>query len=85
MSLALDTLRIQLIVLGVELKLHVALFFVGHHEIQVLAKGAADESGLTRIESQNVHRAAAVMDEGFPTSVAYLPGRRSTSQTMRRA
>jgi hypothetical protein len=59
MSLALDALRIQLIVLGVELKFHVALFFVRHHEIQVLAKGAADESGLTRIESQHVHRAAA--------------------------
>jgi len=59
MSLALDTLRIQLIVLGVELKFYIALFLIGHHEIQVLAKSTADESGFTRIESQHVHRAAA--------------------------
>ena len=82
MSFALDALRIQLIVLGVELKFYVALFFIGYHEIQVLAKSTADESGLTRIESQYIHRAASLMDEGFPTPVAYLPGRRSTSQTM---
>jgi hypothetical protein len=59
MSFALDALRIQLIVLGVELKFYVALFLIGYHEIQVLAKSTADESGLTRIESQHVHRAAA--------------------------
>ena len=46
MSFALDALRIQLIVLGVELKFYVALFFIRHHEIQVLAKSTADESGL---------------------------------------
>jgi hypothetical protein len=31
MSLALDTLRVQLVVLSVELEGYVALFFVGHH------------------------------------------------------
>jgi hypothetical protein len=59
MVLALDTLRVQLIVLRIELELYVTLFFVGHHQIQVLAKSAADESGLTRIKSQNVHADAA--------------------------
>ena len=59
MLFALDALCVQLIVLGVELEFHVALFFVGHHQIQVFAKSTADESGLTRIESQHVHRAAA--------------------------
>jgi hypothetical protein len=52
---ALHALRVQLIVLGIELELYVALFFVGHHEIQILTKSAANESGLARIESQNVH------------------------------
>ena len=55
MLLALDTLRVQLIILGIELELYIALFFVGHHQIQVLTKSAANESGLARIESQNVH------------------------------
>jgi hypothetical protein len=59
MLLALDTLRVQLIVLRIELELYVTLFFVGHHQIQVLAKSTADESGLTRIKSQNVHAYAA--------------------------
>ena len=55
MLFALDALRVQLIVLGTELKLYIALFFVSHHQIQVLTKSAANESGLARIESQNVH------------------------------
>jgi hypothetical protein len=44
MLLALDTLRVQLIVLRIELELYVTLFFVGHHQIQVLTESAADES-----------------------------------------
>jgi len=44
MLLALDALRVQLIVLGIELEFYVALFFVGHHQIQILAKTAANES-----------------------------------------
>ena len=59
MLFALHTLRVQLIILGIELELYVALFFVGHHEIQILAKSAANESRLARIESQNVHASAA--------------------------
>ena len=55
MALTLDTLSVQLIVLGIELKGYVVLFLVGHHQIQVFATSTADESGLARIESQNVH------------------------------
>jgi hypothetical protein len=58
--LALDTLRIQLVVLGVELEGYIALFFVGHHQIQVPTTSTADESRHARIESQNKHR-----DEAF--------------------
>jgi hypothetical protein len=57
--LTLHAFRVQLIVLGVELEFYIAFFFVGHHQIQVLAKSAANEGGLTRIESQNVHASAA--------------------------
>jgi hypothetical protein len=59
MLLALHALRVQSIIFGIELEFYVALFFVGHHEIQVLAKSAANESRLARIESQNVHADAA--------------------------
>lgn len=59
MLFALDALCVQLIVLGIELEFYITLFFVGHHQIQVLAKSAAHESRLTRIESQNVHANAA--------------------------
>jgi len=55
MLFALKTQRIQLVILGVELERYIAFFFVGHHEIQVLATSAADESGLARVESQNIH------------------------------
>jgi hypothetical protein len=44
MLLALHALRVQSIIFGIELEFYVALFFVGHHEIQVLAKSAANES-----------------------------------------
>ncbi len=59
MLFALHALRVQSIIFGIELEFYVALFFVGHHEIQVLAETAANESGLARIESQNVHADAA--------------------------
>ncbi len=59
MLLALHALRVQLIIFGIELEFYVALFFVGHHQIQILAKSAANESRLARIESQNVHADAA--------------------------
>jgi hypothetical protein len=59
-AFALFTLGVQLIVLGIELEGYVALFFVGHHQIQVLATSAFHESGLARIESQNVHKNATV-------------------------
>lgn len=59
MLFALHALRVQLIVFRIELEFYVALFFVSHHEIQILAKSAANESGLARIESQNVHADAA--------------------------
>ena len=61
MLLALDTLRVQLIVLRIELERYIALFFVGHHQIQVLATSTANESGLARIERQNIHRSADVL------------------------
>ena len=61
MSLALDTLRVQLVVLGVELERYIALFFVGYHQVQILATSAPDESGLARIESQNIHISADVL------------------------
>jgi hypothetical protein len=54
------TLGVQLIVLGIELEGDVALFFIGHHQIQVLATSAFHESGFARIESQNIHRNATV-------------------------
>jgi len=59
--LALDTLRVQLVVLGIELERYIALLFVGHHQIQVLATSTTDERGLTRIESQNIHSSADVL------------------------
>ena len=59
MLFALHALRVQLIVLRIELEFYVALFFVGHHEIQILAKSAANESRLAGIKSQNVHADAA--------------------------
>ena len=55
MALALNALRIQLIILGVELEGHVALFLVGHHQIQILATSTPHEGGFAGIESQNVH------------------------------
>jgi len=61
MSLAPHTLRVQLIVLGIELEGYIALFFVGYHQIQVFATRAAHESGLARIESQNIHISADVL------------------------
>jgi hypothetical protein len=51
MLFALETLRIQLVIFGIELERHLVLFLVGHHQIQVVATSAADESGLARIES----------------------------------
>jgi hypothetical protein len=54
-ALALNAFRIQLIVLGIELEGYIALLLVGHHEIQIFATRTAYESGLARIESQNVH------------------------------
>src|ERR1700676_1948083 len=60
MPLAQHTLRIQLIVFGIELERYIAFFLVGHHQIQVLAPRAAHERGLARIESQNVHTHAAL-------------------------
>jgi hypothetical protein len=61
MSFALNTLRVQLVVLGIELERYVALFFVRDHQVQVLATSAAHESGLARIESQNIHITAGVL------------------------
>ena len=55
MALAQNTLRIQLIIFAIELEGYVVLFLVGYHEIQVFAARTAHESGLTRIESQNIH------------------------------
>jgi len=70
MLLALDTLRVQLIILGIELEFYITLFFVGYHQVQIFAESTADESGLTRIESQNEHAKSEVMDEGFHSLVA---------------
>jgi len=70
MLFALDTLCIQLIVLGIELEFYIALFFVGYHQIQIFAKSTADERRLARIESQDEHASSAVMDEGFRGLVA---------------
>ena len=55
MVLALETLGVQLIVLGIELEGYIILFLVGHHQVQVFATSTADESGLAGIESQNIH------------------------------
>jgi hypothetical protein len=59
MSLAPETLCVQLIVFGIELEGYIALFFVSYHQIQVLATSTADESRLARIEGQNIHSNAA--------------------------
>jgi len=50
MLFALEALRIQLVIFGIELERYFVLFFVGHHQIQVLATSAANESGFARIE-----------------------------------
>ena len=61
MAFALETLRVQLVVLGIELERDVAIFFVGYHQIQVLATSAAHESGLAGIEGQNIHVSADIL------------------------
>jgi hypothetical protein len=58
---ALKTLGIQMVILGVELERNAGLFLVRHHEVQVLAVGAANESGLARVESQHEHSNAVVL------------------------
>jgi|HubBroStandDraft_6_1064221.scaffolds.fasta_scaffold1556654_1 hypothetical protein len=55
MALAQNTLRVQLIILRIELEGYVIFLLVGHHQIQVLATSTAHESGLARIESQDIH------------------------------
>lgn len=55
MALALNTLRIQLIILGMELERHVVLFLVGHHQIQILATSTPHEGGFAGIECQYIH------------------------------
>ena len=79
MPLALEALRIQLIVPGIELEFYIALFFVSHHQIQILADGAANESGLARIKSQNVHANANVLMKDFPASLPLRRPRRRHS------
>jgi hypothetical protein len=54
-ALALNTLRIQLIILGMKLERHVVLLLVGHHQIQILATSAPHKSGFAGIECQYVH------------------------------
>ena len=61
MALAQNTLCIQLIIFGIELEGYVVLFFVGHHQVQIFATGTAHESGLARIESQNIHISVDVL------------------------
>jgi len=46
---ASKALGVELIVLGIELEGDVSLFFVGHHQIQVLASRASHEGGFARI------------------------------------
>jgi hypothetical protein len=46
---ASKALGVELIVFGIELKGDVGLFFVGHHQIQVVAGRASHEGGLARI------------------------------------
>jgi hypothetical protein len=55
MALALNTLCVQLIILGVKLKRYVVLFLVGHHQIQILATSTPHEGGFAGIECQNIH------------------------------
>ena len=55
MALALNTLCIQLIILGMELERHVVLLLVGHHQIQILATSAPHEGGFAGIECQYIH------------------------------
>lgn len=69
MLLALKTFSVQLIVLGIELERHIAFFFVGHHQIQVLATSTTDESGLAGIERQNVHANAALLMRAVPVEL----------------
>ena len=54
-ALALNTLCVQLIILGMELERHIVLLLVGHHQIQILATSAPHEGGFAGIECQNVH------------------------------
>ena len=55
MALALNTLRIQLIVLGMKLERYVVLFLVGYHQVQILATSTPHEGGFAGIERQNIH------------------------------
>ena len=63
MALALNTLCIQLIILGMELERHIVLLLVRHHQIQILATSAPHEGGFAGIECQYIHT-AIFMDEG---------------------
>jgi len=69
MALALYALRIQLIILGMELERHVALFLVGDHQIQILATSTPHEGGFAGIEGQNIHT-IRYMDERASSLVA---------------
>ena len=62
-ALALNTLCVQLIILGMELERHIVLLLVGHHQIQILATSAPHEGGFAGIECQYIHT-AIFMDEG---------------------
>jgi hypothetical protein len=62
-ALALNTLCVQLIILGMELERHIVLLLVGHHQIQILATSAPHEGGFAGIERQYIHT-AIFMDEG---------------------
>jgi hypothetical protein len=73
MALAENTLRIQLIVLRIELERYIVLLLVGHHEVQVFAARAAYESGLARIESQDIHSNPMVLMKDCTASLLTHP------------
>ena len=51
MPFAAVTLRVQMVILGLELQRDFGLLFVGHHQVQILTVSAANEGRLARIKS----------------------------------
>lgn len=73
MALALNTLRIQLIIFGMELERDVVLLLVGHHQIQILATSTPHEGGFAGIERQNIHTTRSMDERASSLVASHIP------------